>query len=82
MYTIAGAALLFSLFDISQFRSIAWFNVAGGAALLVLQVVLFHGESNCKKLSKMSWKSQKCPKKLPRLHINCLNFFISYKLAI
>lgn len=41
--------MIFSQFDISQFRSIAWFNTAAGLAFVVLQLVMFQGESKCRK---------------------------------
>ena len=41
--------MIFSQFDISQFRSIAWFNAAAGLAFVVLQLVMFRGESKCRK---------------------------------
>ena len=44
-----GVTMIFSRFDISQFRSIAWFNTATGLAFVVLQLVMFHGESGCRK---------------------------------
>lgn len=39
---------MFAQFQIDQFRSIAWYNVAFGVAFILLQLVLFHGESTCK----------------------------------
>ena len=44
-----GVTMIFSRFDISQFRSIAWFNTATALAFVVLQLVMFHGESGCRK---------------------------------
>ena len=41
--------MLLTLFDIDQFRSIAWFNVALGVTFIVLQLLLLQGESECKK---------------------------------
>ena len=40
-------------FDVNQFTSIGWFNVAYGLTLIALQLVMFHGESKC------TWRSQK-----------------------
>ena len=45
-----GIAAVFAQFKIDQFRSIAWYNVAIGVALIILQLTIFHGESNCNKL--------------------------------
>lgn len=45
-----GIAAVFAQFAIDQFRSIAWYNVAIGVALIILQLIIFHGESNCNKL--------------------------------
>ena len=45
-----GIAAVFAQFKIDQFRSIAWYNVAIGVALIILQFTIFHGESNCNKL--------------------------------
>ena len=60
---LAGVATIFAQFDIDQFRSIAWYNAAAGMALIVLQFVIFRGESKCKKLPECSmtccWKITK-----------------------
>lgn len=48
-------------FEIDQFRSIAWFNVAFGMAFIILEVVIFRGESNFKKMRSRcaDWKFSK-----------------------
>ena len=48
--TYTGVAVLFSHLPIEQYRTIAWFNMASGLALLLLFVFLFRGEA--------SWRSR------------------------
>jgi hypothetical protein len=57
-----GAAAVLAQFKIDQFRSIAWFNVAFGVAFIILEVIIFRGESNFKKLKSRCthWKFSKC----------------------
>ncbi len=45
--------MLFAQYPIDQFRAIAWYNVAMGTSLLVLQLFLFRGEGSCKRPSEM-----------------------------
>ena len=56
-----GAAAVLAQFNIDQFRSIAWFNVAFGVAFIVLQVAIFKGESSFTKLKSQcaNWKLRK-----------------------
>ena len=41
--------MLFTVLGITQFRAIAWFNVALGMTCIVLQLLMLRGESDCKK---------------------------------
>ena len=64
--------------DVDQFRSVAWYNVAGGISLILLQIVMVHGESKCRKAlkqlckCKLSWKFKK-----PSFKLTCMGTFIS-----
>lgn len=61
-----GTAALIAQFDVDQFRSVAWFNVAFGIAFTVLQVIMFSDESyNCGMLKK-----NKCACNLAKKKIN------------
>lgn len=60
LFTLTGATVVFAQFPISQFRAIAWFNVAVGLLFILLQLLLFQGESQCTKLPRIScwcWNS-------------------------
>ena len=66
---------MFSQFDIDQFRSIAWFNVAFGVAYTMLLVIMFHGESKCQINSR---RKELCFMVNPRhFSINPLEIIIS-----
>ena len=63
-YTSIGVAAILSQFNISHFRAIAWYNVALGVAFVVLELLMFHGESKCPDLRQgcnctMNWKRGK-----------------------
>ena len=82
-----GAAAIFTQFDIDQFRSIAWYNVAAGVLFVALLVLLFHGEAGCSEIRKRrhncckkfnaSWKLIKLPS---GLNTRCLEFLISFSI--
>ena len=42
-----GFPIILANFDVDHFRTVGWFNVAVGVALIVLGVVMFHGEYKC-----------------------------------
>ena len=81
---LTGVAAIFAQFDIDPFRSIAWYNAAAGMALIVLQFLLFHGESKCKKLPKCpmtcSWKITKSSSDVDyfKIFISSLNYYGSF----
>ena len=63
-YTSTGVAAILSQFNISHFRSIAWYNVALGVSFIVLEFLMFHGESKCPDLHqgcncRKNWKRGK-----------------------
>ena len=66
---MTGAATIFALFPIDQFRTIAWYNVGFGALFIVLLIAMYHGESSFSCTSKitqrLSYKKIKdiCPYK-------------------
>ena len=76
---ILGAAVIFAQFHtVNQFRSIAWYNVAAGAALIAVQVVMFQGENSCRAKRK---NFVNCWKKCPELNTSFLEIFISFQTA-
>ena len=66
IFPTLGVAVIFAQFSINQFRSIAWYNVAVGLAVIVTQLLIFRGESSCHKPTNCSWKSSKAKQK-PKL---------------
>ena len=44
-----GVPLLLTLFELNQFRAIAWFNGILGVTFIVLHLLMLRGESECKK---------------------------------
>lgn len=70
---------MFAQFQIDQFRSIAWYNVALGVALIVLLFVIFHGESNCNKLPQ---RRTLCKTIFKRRKISIINVVISLHTII
>lgn len=73
-----GAAALFAQFQIDQFRSIAWYNTVFGVLFIVLQIILFHGESTCKTRRRC----QLCHSKLRDQNIHATEVFISLTIEI
>ena len=75
-----GATVVFAQFPISQFRAIAWFNVAVGLLFILLQLILFRGESKCTKLPHFSFRcwSVRCTWS----SITCIDIVVSLKLEI
>ena len=57
--SLLGVAVIFAQFPINQFRSIAWYNVAVGLAVMVTQLLIFRGESSCNKLTNCSSSCKK-----------------------
>ena len=74
-----GIAAVFAQFAIDQFRSIAWYNVALGVALIILLFVIFHGESNCNKLPQ---RRTLCKTIFKRRKISIINVVISLHTII
>ena len=72
--------MLLTLFDIDQFRSIAWFNVALGVTFIVLQLLLLQGESECKKCDINCVKGNRYKKKL-HLDIKWKPVLVSFHYA-
>ena len=75
---LTGVATIFAQFDIDQFRSIAWYNVAAGVALIILQLVIFHGESSCHHKVKQCKCSPKRP--TPKSCAEVIGLLISFLL--
>ena len=69
--------MLITLIDIDQFRSIAWFNLALGLAFIVLQLLLFRGESDCKKCN-VKHKSKRRERKKRNFDIKWKAVLISF----
>ena len=42
-----GAVVILAQFHINHFRSIAWYNVIIGIGYILLQIIMFQGESKC-----------------------------------
>jgi len=64
LYIFTGVAAILSQFNISHFRSIAWYNVALGVSFILLEFLMFHGESKCPDLHqgcncRKNWKRGK-----------------------
>lgn len=74
-----GVAAVFAQFKIDQFRSIAWYNVALGVALIILLFVIFHGESNCNKLPQ---RRTLCKTTSKKRKISIINVVISLRTVI
>ena len=51
-FYIKGINVIIAQFPINQFRSIGWYNVALGIAVIFTQVLIFKGEGKCKRNSK------------------------------
>ena len=69
--------MIFAQFHaVNQFRSIAWYNVAAGAVLIALQIVMFQGESSCRAKRK---NFANCCKKRPKVNTSILEIFISFQ---
>lgn len=51
-YTSTGVAAILAQFNINQFRSIAWYNVALGVVFVMLEFLIFHGERKCPDFSQ------------------------------
>lgn len=66
---------MFSQFDIDQFRSIAWYNVAFGVLFILLLFALFHGESGC---SKVKSRCKLCKFKVHDSKCDKFEIFISF----
>ena len=51
-----GVVVILAQFHINHFRSIAWYNVILGIGYIILQIIMFQGESkcHCEDLSKCS----------------------------
>ena len=46
--------MIFAQFTINQSRSIAWFNVAMGVVVILIQVLTFKGEMRCNRCTEQS----------------------------
>ena len=44
---LTGAVVILAQFHINHFRSIAWYNVIIGIGYILLQIIMFRGESKC-----------------------------------
>lgn len=73
-----GATVIFAQFQISQFRSIAWFNVAVGIAFVILHILIFHGESSCKKITQCRFICQKEKYEPTKINSGPFAIFISF----
>ena len=81
MYRVQGAAVVFAQYPIDQFRSIAWYNMGFGVALLIMQVIIFRGESSFKKISQCRNICQ-CANRKTQFRLGPLTFFISSTLIV
>ena len=50
----AGFPIVTSYIIMDHFRAVGWFNVAIGAAVLLLLVTMFHGEYKCSQCLKIN----------------------------
>ena len=73
-----GAAAVFAQFQIDQFRSIAWYNVAFGVLFMALQIILFRGESTFKTAKRC----QLCQSQLRNPSIGVIEIFISSNVQL
>ena len=69
--------MLITLIDVDQFRSIAWFNLALGLAFIILQLLLFRGESDCKKCN-VKYKSKRRGRKKQHFDIKWKTILVSF----
>ena len=80
LFTLTGATVVFAQFPISQFRAIAWFNVAVGLFFILLQLLLFRGESQCKKLPHFSFRCWSV--RWTSSSVTCVDVVVSFKKCV
>lgn len=51
-----GFPILLANFDVHHFRVVGWFNAAVGVTLILLEVMMFHGEYKCSHSATLTLK--------------------------
>ena len=76
-----GVPLLITLFNISQFRSVAWFNVAVGMTFIVLQFLMLRGESKWKKHEMTCTCTSRCGGDM-KFNLKWVELFVSFLVKL
>lgn len=76
-----GVPLLITLFNISQFRSVAWFNAAVGMTFIVLQFLMLRGESKWKRHEMTCKCKSRCGGDM-KFNLKWVELFVSFLVKL